>query len=72
MAWLVVTVSELGCFLSVGQCPEVVPGVKPFCERDELLTVDGLMAADQRGGDLQIRWLMLFVSDWTFCRIPVA
>lgn len=39
------TVSELGWFLSVGQCPEVVPRVKPLCERDELLTVDGLMAA---------------------------
>lgn len=47
-------------------------GVKPLCERNELLAVNGLMAADQQGGDLQIRWLMLSVSDWTFCRIPVV
>ena len=47
MAGLVLTVSELGSFLSVGQCPEVVPRVKPLRERDKLLTVDGLMAADQ-------------------------
>lgn len=47
VAWLVLTVSKLGCFLSVGQCQQVVPRVKPLWERDELLMVDGLMAADQ-------------------------
>lgn len=47
VAWLVLTVSKLGWFLSVGQCQQVVPRVKPLWERDELLMVDGLMAADQ-------------------------
>lgn len=56
MVWLALTVSQLGCVLSVGQCIEVAPRVKRLCERHELLTVDGLFnkAADQQRGDLQI------------------
>lgn len=31
MVWLVLAVSELGCVLSVEQCPEVAARVKPLC-----------------------------------------
>lgn len=66
------TVCELGWFWSVGPRPEAALRVKPLPERDELLTVGGLMAADQLRGGLQIRWLVLFIINRTFRRILVA